>query len=91
MKGWIKWVVLLGLALSAPAEQSCSSTAPGNDCVRCQCQCQGSGSTATTTFEHRSATGELQELDCTVRGDCVQECARVSAPTPVSASCLAVQ
>jgi hypothetical protein len=91
MKGWIRRTVLAGLVLVGAAEQRCTSTQVAGDCVNCQCQCQGASATATTTFERRDASGKLLALTCTVRGDCIAECTRVSAPTPISATCLTMQ
>jgi hypothetical protein len=91
MKGWIKWAALAGTLLTVAVGQDCSSTAPGANCVKCSCQCQNASGTATTTFERRDASGVAQELDCTVKGDCVEECSRAGVPGPTSATCLAVQ
>jgi hypothetical protein len=91
MKASIKWAALAGVLVAATAGQHCSSTEPGSDCVKCQCQCQGTSGTATTTFERRNAAGALEDLECTAKGDCVAECARVGAPTPVSSTCLTYQ
>ncbi len=91
MKGWIKWAVLAGTLLAVAFGQDCSSTSPGADCVRCQCQCQSASGAATTTFERRDASGKAQEVECTVKGDCIEECSRIGVPGPTAATCLAAQ
>ena len=91
MKAWVKWAALTGVLLAVAVGQRCSSTQPGSDCVKCQCQCQGASGTITTTFERRDAQGNQQKLQCSLRDDCVEECTRAGAPTPVSATCAAVQ
>jgi hypothetical protein len=86
-KAWaaLAWT-LLGLA-----QFSCKSTDPVSGCIKCRCECQGSTGTQTTTFESRNSSGAAVEVNCALRGDCVAECARVNAPTPLSATCLASQ
>jgi hypothetical protein len=84
--GAVAAVALVSLALSG-----CKSTGPVSGCIKCRCECQGGTGTQTTTFESRDSTGNRVELTCTLRGDCVAECARIGAPTPLSATCLATQ
>ena len=88
MRRSVRWVTFGALAVLATAGVDCDSTSSSQDCVRCTCQCSGpGGAVVTSTFESRDATGGLLEVDCAVDEDCETECARVDAPTPVSATC----
>jgi hypothetical protein len=83
-----KWMMLGAVLVLSTAGIDCDSTAPSNDCVKCTCVCSGNGVSVSTTFENRDDTGRLLEVDCTVEDDCVTECTKVGAPTPVSATCV---
>jgi hypothetical protein len=85
--GW--WLTMGAVLVLAMAGIDCDSTTQSNDCIKCTCQCSGSGGvTVSTTFEKRDDTGALLEVDCTIEDDCKTECAKVGAPTPVSATCV---
>jgi len=86
-KAWVvvAWT-LLGLA-----QLGCKSTDPVSGCIQCRCECQSGTGTQTTTFESHDSSGNTVVLNCSLRGDCVAECARVNAPTALSATCLATQ
>ena len=89
MRRFGRWMALGALLALATAGIDCDSTTQGNDCVRCTCQCSGAGGVSvSTTFENRDPEGKLLEVDCAVDEDCEAECAKVGAPTPVSASCV---
>jgi hypothetical protein len=83
-----RWILAATLLALGAWPLGCESTAPAGHCVKCRCECQSSAATKTTTFESRDSAGALIELDCSLKGDCVQECARVGAPTPVTATCV---
>jgi hypothetical protein len=82
------WVVG-ALALACLAQWGCESTGPVSDCIQCRCECQGGTGIQTTTFESHDSAGNAVHLNCTLKGDCVAECARIGAPTALSANCLA--
>ncbi len=80
--------IVVALALAGLAPMGCESTAPVSGCVKCRCDCQAGTGTRTTTFEGKDSLGQSVELSCTRTGDCVAECARIGATTPISANCL---
>jgi len=84
------WAVS-ALVLAGLAQWGCQSTGPVSGCIQCRCECQGGTGTQTTTFESHDSSGNAVQLNCTLKGDCVAECARIGAPTALSANCLATQ
>ena len=83
-----RWTLAATLLALCAWPLGCESVAPAAHCVKCRCECQGTAGTKTTTFESRDSKGVPIELDCSLQGDCAQECARVGAPTPVTATCV---